>query len=173
MSVRENSKRAFILIIVGVFFLTSLGTSAFVLYDAFANKDKTAGTDQQKSLEELQKELNKQAQNNQGDGTLEKTDLVVGTGAEAATGKKVTVHYTGTLTDGTKFDSSLDRNEPFSFTIGEGRVIQGWEQGLPGMKVGGKRKLVIPPSLGYGDQAAGSIPPSSVLIFEIELLNVE
>ncbi len=100
-------------------------------------------------------------------------DEVVGTGQTAQSGKKVTVHYTGTLITGDKFDSSVDRGEPFSFILGEGRVIQGWEQGVKGMKVGGKRKLTIPPSLGYGEQGAGPIPPNATLIFEIELLKVE
>jgi FKBP-type peptidyl-prolyl cis-trans isomerase len=99
--------------------------------------------------------------------------LVIGTGAEAATGNLVKVHYTGTLEDGTKFDSSLDRGEPFEFPIGQGQVIKGWEEGVVGMKVGGKRKLVIPSDLGYGD--AGSppkIPGGATLVFEIELLEV-
>lgn len=101
-------------------------------------------------------------------------DTVVGTGAEATTGKTLTVHYVGTLADGTVFDSSRARNEPFQFTVGEGRVIQGWEQGLIGMKVGGKRRLVIPPELGYGANGSqGIIPPNATLTFEIELLNVE
>lgn len=104
---------------------------------------------------------------------LQKEDLTVGNGDEAVAGKKVTVNYVGTLTNGTKFDSSYDRNQPFSFNLGAGEVIQGWDQGVVGMKVGGKRKLVIPPELGYGGQAAGSIPPNSTLIFEIELLKVE
>jgi FKBP-type peptidyl-prolyl cis-trans isomerase len=100
-------------------------------------------------------------------------DTVVGTGAEAKPGDTVTVHYTGYLTDGTKFDSSLDSGQPFQFTIGQGRVIPGWEQGIPGMKVGGKRKLTIPPELGYGAQGAGSdIPPNATLVFEVELLAV-
>ena len=100
-------------------------------------------------------------------------DTVVGTGAEAKTGDTVTVHYTGYLTDGTKFDSSLDSGQPFQFTIGQGRVIAGWEQGIAGMKVGGKRKLTIPPELGYGAQGAGGvIPPNATLVFEVELLGV-
>jgi len=100
-------------------------------------------------------------------------DETVGTGAEAVAGKKVTVNYVGTLTNGTKFDSSYDRNQPFAFNLGAGEVIQGWDQGVAGMKVGGKRKLTIPPLLGYGSQDMGAIPPNSILIFEVELLKVE
>lgn len=101
-------------------------------------------------------------------------DLKVGEGDEAQAGKAVTVHYTGTLEDGTKFDSSLDRDEPFTFNLGGGEVIAGWDQGVEGMKVGGKRKLTIPPSLGYGEQGAGGvIPPNATLIFEVELLEVK
>jgi FKBP-type peptidyl-prolyl cis-trans isomerase len=100
-------------------------------------------------------------------------DIVVGTGKEAKDGNKVTVNYIGTLTDGTKFDSSYDRKEPFSFTLGEGSVIPGWDQGLLGMKKGGKRKLTIPSDLAYGESGSGPIPPNSTLIFEIELLKVE
>jgi len=104
---------------------------------------------------------------------LQITDLVKGRGAEAVAGKSVTVNYTGTLQDGTKFDSSYDRNQPFTFTLGTGQVIVGWDQGVQGMKVGGKRRLVIPPSLGYGSRATGSIPADSTLIFEVELLSVK
>lgn len=101
-------------------------------------------------------------------------DEKIGTGAEAVSGKKITVNYSGTLTDGTKFDSSYDRGTPFSFTLGAGEVIQGWDKGFAGMKVGGKRKLTIPSSLGYGAQGAGGlIPPNATLIFEVELLKVE
>lgn len=101
-------------------------------------------------------------------------DLKVGTGAEAVAGKKVTVHYTGTLTDGKKFDSSLDRKQPFTFNLGAGEVIQGWDKGVAGMKVGGKRKLTVPPNLGYGERGAGNvIPPNATLIFDVELLKVE
>lgn len=100
-------------------------------------------------------------------------DIVVGNGKEAKNGSKVTVNYVGTLTDGTQFDSSYDRGEPYSFTLGEGSVIPGWDQGLIGMKEGGKRRLTIPPDLAYGASGTGSIPPNSTLIFEIELLQVE
>lgn len=101
-------------------------------------------------------------------------DLVVGSGAVAMTNQKVTVHYTGWLTDGKKFDSSLDRGQPFSFVLGQKQVIPGWERGVVGMKVGGKRRLTIPPQLGYGARGAGNgvIPPNATLIFEIELLEV-
>lgn len=104
---------------------------------------------------------------------LKITDRVVGTGAEAVAGKSVTVHYVGTLTDGTKFDSSRDRGTPFTFPLGAGRVIKGWDDGVAGMKVGGTRILVIPPALGYGDVDNGPIPAGSTLNFEVELLGVE
>jgi len=97
-----------------------------------------------------------------------------GTGATATAGKKVSVHYTGWLTNGTKFDSSVDRNKPFEFTLGAGMVIKGWDEGVEGMKVGGKRRLEIPPNLGYGSRGAGGvIPPNATLIFDVELLGVK
>jgi len=97
----------------------------------------------------------------------------IGTGAEAVAGKSVMVHYTGWLTDGTKFDSSKDHGQPFSFQLGAGQVIKGWDQGVAGMKVGGIRKLTIPSSLGYGERGAGGvIPPNATLVFEVELLGV-
>lgn len=101
------------------------------------------------------------------------TDVAVGTGREAASGNLVTVHYTGWLTNGKKFDSSVDRSEPFSFPLGAGRVIKGWDEGVAGMKVGGKRKLTIPSQLGYGARGAGGvIPPNATLVFDVELLEV-
>ena len=104
---------------------------------------------------------------------LQTEDLVVGTGPEAKKGQMVSVHYTGWLTDGKKFDSSKDRGQPFQFPLGRGHVIQGWDQGVAGMKVGGKRKLTIPPDLGYGAAGAGGvIPPNATLVFEVELLGV-
>ncbi|GAB6053898.1 hypothetical protein JCM17960_27180 [Magnetospira thiophila] len=105
--------------------------------------------------------------------SLRVTDLVPGTGAVAEMGSDVTVHYTGWLMDGSKFDSSLDRDKPFTFSLGGGNVIPGWEMGVEGMKVGGKRELIIPPELGYGKRGAGGvIPPNATLKFEVELLAV-
>ncbi|TGL76171.1 FKBP-type peptidyl-prolyl cis-trans isomerase [Leptospira yasudae] len=100
-------------------------------------------------------------------------DIRVGTGKEAFSGSNVTVHYVGTLTNGKKFDSSRDRRTPFTFNLGAGEVIKGWDRGVRGMKEGGIRKLTIPPELGYGSRGAGAaIPPNSTLIFEVELLKV-
>ena len=99
--------------------------------------------------------------------------LEIEEGETAESGHHVTVHYTGWLTDGNKFDSSLDRNSPFSFSLGKGMVIQGWDEGVAGMKIGGKRKLTIPPELGYGERGAGGvIPPNAILVFEVELLEL-
>ena len=112
---------------------------------------------------------------------LKKTDVKPGTGAEAVAGRPVVVHYTGWLYDpskpdshGPKFDSSRDRNAPFTFTLGAGRVIKGWDEGVAGMKVGGQRTLVIPPQMAYGERGAGGvIPPNATLIFDVELLEVK
>jgi FKBP-type peptidyl-prolyl cis-trans isomerase FkpA len=105
---------------------------------------------------------------------LQYWDLTVGTGATAVAGKAVKVHYTGWLTTGKKFDSSVDRGQPFGFQLGGGQVIKGWDEGVAGMKVGGKRQLRIPPELGYGARGAGGglIPPNATLIFDVELLDV-
>ena len=105
---------------------------------------------------------------------LKYVELKEGTGDEAKVGQVVEVHYTGWLKDGTKFDSSKDRNKPFEFPLGAGRVIKGWDEGVAGMKVGGKRKLIIPPELGYGKRGAGGvIPPDAELTFEVELLGIK
>ena len=102
------------------------------------------------------------------------TELEVGTGAEAVAGQTVEVHYRGTLENGKQFDASYDRGKPFTFPLGRGQVIKGWDEGVQGMKVGGKRKLVIPPELGYGSRGAGGvIPPNATLIFEVELLDIK
>ncbi|AIK95866.1 peptidylprolyl isomerase [Candidatus Paracaedibacter acanthamoebae] len=102
------------------------------------------------------------------------TDEKIGDGAEAKAGQLVTVHYTGRLTDGTKFDSSVDRNQPFRFMLGVGQVIKGWDEGVVGMKIGGQRKLVIPAEKGYGARGAGAaIPPNATLEFDVELISVE
>ncbi|MDY7230168.1 FKBP-type peptidyl-prolyl cis-trans isomerase [Hyalangium rubrum] len=99
-------------------------------------------------------------------------DLVVGEGSEALANRPVTVHYTGWLPNGTRFDSSRTRNKPFQFTLGKGVVIQGWDEGVAGMRVGGQRKLVIPAALAYGNEPRGQIPANSVLVFDVELISV-
>ena len=106
---------------------------------------------------------------------LKYTDLTVGNGAEAKSGQTAVVHYTGWLTDGKKFDSSKDRGQPFSFPLGQGRVIKGWDEGVVGMKVGGRRELLVPPELGYGARGTpgGPIPPNATLKFEVELLDLK
>jgi len=124
------------------------------------------GFHQKKTVEETNTSMN----NNQ----LKVEVLQEGTGEGAKNGDTVIVHYTGTLENGTKFDSSIDRGQPFSFVLGAGRVIQGWDQGILGMKVGEKRKLTIPPELAYGSSGAGNvIPPNATLIFEVELLGIQ
>ena len=107
------------------------------------------------------------------DTGLKYQDLVEGDGELAEAGQRVSVHYTGWLLEGDKFDSSVDRNQPFAFTLGKGMVIRGWDEGVAGMRVGGKRRLTIPPQLGYGSRGAGGvIPPNATLVFDVELLAI-
>jgi peptidylprolyl isomerase len=106
------------------------------------------------------------------DSGLQYVDLVEGTGATPRSGQTVQVHYTGTLEDGTQFDSSRDSGRPFSFRLGAGQVIRGWDEGIATMRVGGRRQLIIPPNLGYGSRGVGPIPPNSTLIFDVELLRI-
>lgn len=120
--------------------------------------------------------MNDQNQNPQVESVtqLQIEDIIVGTGAVAKTGDTVVMNYLGTLQNGQKFDSSYDRNQPFEIQIGVGQVIKGWDEGVPGMKIGGKRKLIIPPDMAYGAQGAGDIiPPNATLIFEVELLDIK
>ena len=131
--------------------------------EAVADKEKKEGE------EDIEEEPNVSEEENQ---KLEIEILKEGTGKEAKNNDKITVHYVGTLENGTQFDSSLDRGDPFVFTLGAGQVIKGWDQGVLGMKIGEKRKLTIPSELGYGIRGKGLIPPNSTLIFEVELLEV-
>lgn len=117
--------------------------------------------------------FNKKVSTQSASNGLVKQDLVIGTGEEAILGKKVVVHYVGHFQDGSVFDSSIDRNEPFQFVLGTNQIISGWNEGIQGMRVGGTRVLTIPPNLGYGSQEYKGIPANSTLIFEIQLLKVE
>lgn len=151
---RSLSKNIIIALCIAAFFIFTSGCTKT------ASRTPNKGANNKNTTKEVTK--------------LEINDEVVGTGAEAKNGDKVTVNYTGWLANGVKFDSSLDRNKPFEFYLGKGSVIEGWDKGVLGMKVGGKRKLVIPPDLAYGQQGAGNvIPPNAVLTFEVELLDVQ
>lgn len=146
-----------ILVIGGLYFFTN------------TSENKSETTDKNSAVET--KIMNPTQSDEKNELVIE--DLVVGTGPEATAGKTVTVNYSGTLTNGEKFDSSYDRGQPFTFSLGAGDVIKGWDQGVAGMKVGGKRKLTIPSNLGYGSRDMGVIPPNSTLVFEVELLGVK
>ncbi|MBS1958407.1 MAG: FKBP-type peptidyl-prolyl cis-trans isomerase [Bdellovibrionales bacterium] len=147
----------------------AIAISAALAFSACTKKDEAAKTEstQSTTAETATSKTTAAA------AKVEIQDVEPGKGAEAVNGKSITVHYTGTLKDGTKFDSSVDRNEPFTFTLGAGQVIKGWEQGILGMKVGGKRKLTIPPELAYGNNAVGAIPANSTLIFDVKLIDVK
>ena len=137
--------------------------------------ESTAMTESAQSIPQLLEGLDAGLQVVSTDSGLQYVDIVVGEGVDAAAGQTVSAHYTGWLLDGTKFDSSLDRGVPIEFPIGVGRVIKGWDEGLGSMKVGGKRRLAIPPELGYGERSAagGLITPGSTLLFDVELLEVK
>ncbi len=144
-------------IVIFVFFGFDSIFSSLIWNDTTQDSSLTEGVDQKNmNLENLKIE-----------------DVVVGTGVEALEGSRVSVNYLGTFTNGVKFDSSYDRGEPIQFVLGAGYVIPGWEKGILGMKVGGKRKLIIPPELAYGSEARGPIPPNSTLLFDVELMGVE
>lgn len=134
---------------------------------------KELASAKKEAAEQARKRREEDARATKNETGLKYIDLVVGEGPTPRKGQRVTVHYTGWLRDGTKFDSSHDRGSPFSFKIGTGKVIDGWDEGVATMKVGGKRKLIIPPELGYGSRGSGSIPANSELIFEVELLGVD
>ena len=154
------------LVVIAIFFLS--GTFIFSFLTSNTTPNTTSMNDNEQPVNTADTSAASAA------STLGVTDLVVGTGTEAVAGKIITVHYTGKLTNGQVFDSSVSRGQPFQFELGAGSVIPGWEQGFEGMKVGGKRLLVIPPALGYGAQGAGGvIPPNATLIFDVELLNVQ
>lgn len=164
----KNEKTAvFISLAVILFFFAAASVIGFIS----SGRDRGAGNTA--SLSDLNIVEEEKAPSSVNVNGMTITDTVVGTGEEAVAGKIITVHYIGTLTDGTKFDSSIDRGQPFRFILGAGQVIQGWEQGFAGMKVGGKRSLVIPANMAYGDRAVGAIPAGSTLLFDVELLAVD
>ena len=148
-----------------ILFFAILAVVGLVYYFGFAKKDKAKPEESSQPVVEIE--------SIESSSGLKKEVLVPGSGKAAEIGNTAVVHYTGILLDGAKFDSSLDRGQPFSFTLGSGQVIQGWEQGILGMQVGEKRKLTIPPELGYGSQAVGPIPANSTLVFEVELLEIK
>lgn len=183
MGVKQNSQRVFILVIVVAFLLSSIGFTGLVIYEALFKKDtNTSSSDAQKQLEE---QLKNQSQEGKLQGTklggftpvdpvteLKVVDLKEGTGAVVAQGATVTAHYTGALAkDGTIFESSKDSGQPATFPLSG--VIQGWQQGVPGMKVGGIRRIIIPAPLAYGDKASEKIPANSALVFDIEMVETK
>jgi FKBP-type peptidyl-prolyl cis-trans isomerase FkpA len=184
LSVKDNGQRIFILVIVVVFFLTSLATTGFVLYDSIKNKDKSAANNgvKQEDLPDNQQPKEGALQGTQLSGftpvdkvdSLQKIDLTPGNGEEVKPGATVTAHYTGAVAaTGVIFQSSKDTGQPATFPLDQ--VIKGWTDGVPGMKVGGTRRLVIPADQAYGanpPQGSG-IPPNAPLVFDIELTSVQ
>ena len=162
-------------LLASLFAVLSVGTS-FI-----ANAESTTAQTIAQSSAQSSAQTTAQMQSGADINELQKIDTVVGTGAEAKPSMTVSVHYTGWLYSvgakdhkGQKFDSSLDRGQPFSFPLGAGRVIRGWDEGVSGMKVGGKRTLIIPPQMGYGPRGAGNvIPPNATLLFDVELLGIK
>lgn len=149
--------------------LTLLSFSLFILHDSYA---ESTNINKEKTKMKLQQDKNEEKTITTATG-LKYIDETPGKGTSPTTGQTVKVHYTGRLENGTKFDSSVDRGQPFEFTIGVGQVIKGWDEGVSTMKIGGKRKLIIPSQLAYGSRGAGSsIPPNSTLIFDVELLGI-
>jgi FKBP-type peptidyl-prolyl cis-trans isomerase len=170
----KNEKTAvFVSLAIILFFFAAASVVGFVFQEKIVDEDGLSKNSA--SLGELIVETQKapEALEIIDINGMKIVDTIIGTGEEAVAGKIVTVHYTGTLIDGSKFDSSLDRGQPFQFVLGAGQVIQGWEQGFTGMKVGGKRSLMIPANMAYGDRAIGIIPANSTLLFDVELLAVD
>ena len=158
MASKKNEK-------VGIFVSVVLVLAVFVFFGNFFNTKGLSSLDFTAPVESTD--------SSEGQAKLIVEDLIIGEGDTASRGNAVTVHYIGTLTDGSQFESSVQNGKPFVFLLGTGSVIRGWDLGIEGMKVGGVRRLTIPPELGYGSLKAGPIPPNSTLIFDIELLNVE
>jgi FKBP-type peptidyl-prolyl cis-trans isomerase len=148
-----------------------VGFAYVIIFMPQNNNDTTNSTSATLGAETSQQSEKTTAQPDTKDLKIE--DIKVGTGAAVKKGDTVVMEYTGTLTNGTKFDSSYDHGQAFTTQIGTGQVIQGWDEGIPGMKVGGERKLTIPPSMGYGSQSTGSIPANSTLIFNVKLLDIK